>query len=433
MATERRRARAWCVPWLAAVTVGVVVSGCAGEKTGDGFRVDDRERDAESCGTGDDNTSCPGARQFAIAGNPLRREFAVVWQGEYERKGLGAPVVYARRFDAVSGKARGPSVPLSGVAVGGGVALAYDTTTHTYVVASQDAGPGADAPLPPVHLQRFSDEFRPRAAARDLGSWALKSLAVEERGRVAVVGAENQYAVNGGPRPPGPPLRLRVQTLDARDGTVSVEHRAAPDPTDLFARDVRAAFDPAARALLVVWTPLGPAPPDAIRVERFGPGHAGGALELRAPRGQPAIGDSNLTCNGARGDCLLAYPVSPSQRTPLPDLNAVLLQHGGRSAGVPFRLARESRGAIGAGAHGAGYTIGWSVGLVKAPVTTRVAVARVAGAPPRVETLLDDELPGPAMLGGGASTATDLLVWNPPSGDQGSSQLFGRVLRVPGA
>ena len=415
--------------WLSAVVVPLAAVGCAGE-TGDGFRVDDRERDAASCGTGDDNTSCPGAALFAIAGNPSAREFAVVWQGSYERTGLGAPVVYARRFDARTGKARGRSVTLPGVAAGYSLMVAHDPHTRTYAVAAQDAGAGGDAPLPPVRFQRFTHALRPVGSPLDLGSWALKALAVEPGGRVAVVGAENQRAINGGARPPGPPLRLRVETLDARDRSLRVERRPGPSPDTLFAGDTQAAYDPAARALLVSWTPLGPGSDEAIRVERVGPGRDGGVLSVPAPRLEPASGGSSLACNGARGDCAIVYPARTASRALLGDLYARRLEHGGRAAGPPVRIARGVRGTFGAAAHGAGYTVGWNEGLIQAPVRAHAVVARLSGAPARTQTLLDDELPGPAAMAGGAGTATDLLVWRPLSGDQGSAQLFGRILRV---
>lgn len=419
----------WCVRWEAVAAAGLVlaVSGC-GSSTGGGFRVDDHERDKASCGTGEDSGDCRGVSLFRVVANPDAGEYAVIWEADYADLAHGGTQVYARRFDAGNGRPRGPSVTLPGMAGLWALGAVHDPATRSYVVASQDIGAGSDVPRPPVRVQRFSEGFEPRGSARELGNWSLKSMAIELRGRVALVGADHEQPLGAPSDPSIPPLELVVDVLDSTNRTVSrLRHRVAQHG-EVFASRTHAAYSASSGRLLILWTSPTRRGPWTARVESVGANGWERTMQEPAPQDAPN-GETGIACSPTRRDCLVVYAVEPTRRSILPDLYGQALNDRGLPMGARFRIATSTRGTVGLHPAATGYAVGWNQGPIGRPTRTRVVVADVTGSSPRIVRRFDHKVDGPALLAGDPSQAAELLVSQPPSGDQGSFQLYGRVLR----
>lgn len=387
-----------------------------------GQRLDDRTRDGNVCGTGDEDNQCPGAVEMTVVPNPRLHEYAVIWQGWYTGSMPDGVRLYGRRFDATTGQPKGPSIELAQSGLEYPFAAAYDFVTRTYVLGWQlEVGPYSAGQ---VYLQRLDETLRPRSSARQLaGSWTLKTLTPEAGGRVAVTGVEHEQAFNGSPLPGIGLLTLHVETIDANDRTLLVTRREA-EATG-FAEGVSATYDSDTRSLLVAWIPaFTQQGAHYIRIDGVDASGAGTFATLPITPGVP-VWQTNLACNPLRGDCLLLYA---GGGPPPADLHARLLADNGRPRS-DLVVAHNTHGPIGAGATGSGYTFAWTGGAIVPPATSHVVGERLEGSPPQVTHTFDENLPGKAWLAVGGTPTASLLAWLRPVDHPQWSQIRGEIVR----
>lgn len=390
------------------------LAGCGGEATEDGIRLDDRERDGESCGVGDENNSCPGALGMVVIPNPRLREYVVMWLGWYT--GPSVEELYARRFDAETAHPKGPSVSFGRVGQEVELVVTYEPSTRNYVVVTQASAP---QPLPgPIRVQLVSETLHVEGRSRSLGRGDLQTIAPVEPGRVAVISTVNERTAPTGAE--GKSLLLKVQTLDARNRAVPVVRRTLRRTgIEGLALDTTAVYDSWSQRLLVAWVPstteFGAR---VVRIDRIAESGGGGKAEIPFSGGPFVEGNINLACNRRRRDCLLLYAPVDFKLT---DLHAHLLDAGGHPRGGDFVLARGTRGPIGVAATATSYAFAWNQGnlILTNPNGTRVVVAGLDGRLPRISKQLDRVVKGDAEFTANARAQTGLLAWRSSAGTEG--------------
>lgn len=405
--------------------VGALILGAlSGCNRGGDFQVDDHGYDTSRCPTGDDANSCNGASEFVVVANPGALEYVVIWRGLYQPT-FPRTALYARRFDARSGEPRGNSVRLFEAGEAPRFLAVANPVTKGYVIASQEhRGEGAQAQ--PLEVRRFTSTLEAESGARRLGNWQLGDLIALPNGRVAVVGAEN-LQLPGERELPLPDVTLRIELLDASGSTVGVvrRHGRHGERTSSLPR---AAFDASTGRLLIAWTP---ATLDRLashfrfesvplRIEQPG-AQAGEASEPTSLAQSPP----DLTCNAARGDCVLIYP-REGTLPHVPDWRGRLIDSRGRPVSSSFRIARDSRGLVGVVGIGRRYSVSWYEGNIHDGRRGTVADTWIAQHG-RVQQSTRHNLAGPAGIATLPPIGNRLIVWQQPA-EHNSYTLRGKLL-----
>lgn len=399
-------------------------SGCGGDG-GSSFAIDARGYDRSACPTGDDVRTCPGVLDFEVLPVSSRGEFLVVWRGRYGPN-PSSDALYARGFDARDSQARTATARLFGADSGNGDVsyfTTFDVLNGQYVVASQTADHTSGV-RGPIEVRRFDRGLRSAGPIRQLDRSELADLVAGPQGRVAVVGLEHDGAAgDSSPRAPRP-VTLRVETLDAANSTVSVARRGAGRQNDR-SLGAWAARDSASGNVLVAWRPTsryGPGVP--VRFESIPPSVSRLGRGMKAASTARSVPGVEFTCSAVRHDCLLAYPDDAASGV-LPDLLGQLVGGRGQRLGAQFAIAPSTRGAIGVGENGSGYSVTWYAGGIAGPTTSTVMSARVGG-PRAIGAATRQQLPGDARIAREQTTDTSLLVWKKPRAHD--SYLVGRLV-----
>jgi hypothetical protein len=402
----------------------LVASGCDGTGCGNGFQVSQTGNARPACDSGE-GTACNGASAPAVVADRAGREFAVLWEGNYD---VGEHDLYGRRIDAETGE---PSSDETVVATGlpGGVSPRMLAIRHPagdgYLAVVAYHVPGSFPITWRVLSLGTRLELRESADLQVSRGRVLGALAGNEPRREALV-VETAFPTDT-PGPTSTGNGIRVIRLDRHGRPRGAREIGASDWEQGFAARVGAAHVPGRDEYLIARLTLagGTARLDVAGVD--------GKLDTLRVAGAPAVRgtpvDLAIAHAPASGRTLLAWVEWQPDRSR--HVRGAWLAADG-APGPPFAISDDvadgNPDGIGLVADAAGpdFLVSWTDGTMSG---TRRHERVTAERPGEGPTVTSYEKPGSGESTDSAAASsplgTHLAVWT-----QGLRDLDGRQLRA---